>query len=87
MSTLPRPRKTGELHHTGIDFELDDALIGNALAIEIGGLFVDKGCNPDRPHRESYFYREMTSIDIWTRVARALRFHGLQIINKERTDA
>jgi hypothetical protein len=80
---LPHPLHKDGQHHTEIGVEPEDMMIGSALAHELGGLFIDKeeDIDADRPHRESYFYREMTSVDVWTRVARALRFHGLKIIN------
>lgn len=77
----PIKNPNGDQHHTEIGIEPADVRLGNALARVLGGLFVDKENDPDRPHKESYFHREMTSRDIWTRVARALRFHGLEIIN------
>ena len=72
----------GDNHHTDAPFTQDDMEIGE-LAYWLGGIFVDKeGMDPDRPYRDSYFYKEMTSVDVWARVARALRIHGLKIVNR-----
>jgi hypothetical protein len=67
----------GEDHHTDAPLSEEDKQIGDAIAYFLGGLFVDVG--PD------YFYREMTSVDAWSRVARALRIHGLKITTAPRS--
>lgn len=73
-----------EGHHTDLLPTKEDMEIGSALAFFLGGLFVDvdQSLSADRPLRESYFYRNMTSIDVWTRVARALRIHNLKITER-----
>jgi hypothetical protein len=75
----PKDSLMGDDHHTDAPATKEDQEIGDALAWFLGGLFIDKEIDPERPHKESYFYRGMTSIDVWTRVARALRVHGLKI--------
>jgi hypothetical protein len=60
-------------HHTDLPFSEEDKQIGEAVAWFLGGLFVDV---QDNPH---YMNEVMTSVDAWSRVARALRHHGLQI--------
>lgn len=71
---------TGEDHHTDKPFtEADDELA--ELAYWLGGLFIDKQCSPETAHKNTYWYREMTSLDVWRRVARALRIHGLKIVD------
>jgi hypothetical protein len=77
----PTDDPMGDYHHTGASFTTEDEEIAE-LAYWLGGLFIDKEGDPDAPHKESYFYNEMTSIDIWKRVARALRIHGLKIANR-----
>lgn len=76
----PADDPMGDDHHTDAPFvpQDDDSA---ELAYWLGGLFIDKECNPDKPHRETYFYNEMTSFDVWKRVARALRIHGLKIVD------
>lgn len=75
----------GEDHHTDTPLSDEDKRVGDALAYFLGGLFVDKEdiMDPNRPHKESYFYNEMTSVDAWSRVARALRIHGLKIADRQ----
>lgn len=70
----------GDCHHTELSFKPEDREVGE-LAYWLGDLFADKQCDPEKPHKDSYFYNEMSSQDIWTRVARALRIHGLKIVN------
>jgi hypothetical protein len=48
-----------------------DRKIGDALAYFLGTLFDAAD--------EDWFYTKRTSVDEWTRVARALRIHGLAI--------
>lgn len=71
----------GEDHHTDAPFSDEDKEIGEAIAYFLGGLFIDVEYDPD------YFYRKMTSEDAWTRVARALRVHGLKIASAPRDAA
>lgn len=74
---------TGSMHHTDYPFIEEDQEIAE-LAFWLGGIFIDKeGTNPDTPLKLSYWYKEMSSIDIWRRVARALRMHGLRITNRD----
>lgn len=71
----------GDCHHTEIQFVPEDHEIGE-LAFWLGGLFIDKeNYDPNMPVKDTYWYKEMSSQDIWTRVARALRVHGLKIVN------
>lgn len=72
----PLPFPAGETHHTEVPLTDEDRKIGDALAYFLGKLFEDDSYR--------YFYYEMTSVDVWTRVARALRFHGLKIADVER---
>jgi hypothetical protein len=64
-------------HHTDVPFSDEDKSIGNALAYFLGTLFADVDQKGSR-----YFYYEMTSVDQWRRVARALRIHGLAIVDR-----
>ena len=58
-------------HHTDRPLTSADQEIGDALAYFLGTLFSDVD--------ERYFYHERTSVDEWSRIARALRIHGLKI--------
>lgn len=71
----PKSDPMGDDHHTDAPMLERDKAIGDALAYFLGGLFVDTD--------ERYFYHEMTSIDVWSRVARALRIHGLAISDEQ----
>ena len=64
----------GPNHHTDIPFTATDKEVGDVLAYFLGSLFVDV-----EEEHSRYWYHERTSIDEWTRVARALRIHGLKI--------
>jgi hypothetical protein len=64
-------------HHTEDSFTTDDIAIGNTLAFHMGTLFADVEGENSR-----YWYYERNSIDEWARVARALRIHGLKIVNQ-----
>lgn len=77
----PIDNPVGDNHHTDAPFTKEDGEMSE-LAYWLGGLFIDKEGDPSAPLRESYFYNEMTSLDVWKRVARALRVHGLQIVNR-----
>lgn len=80
-SLRPIDSPMGDDHHTDAPFTREDEEVAE-LAYWLGGLFIDvQNQNPDSPYRESYFYKEMTSVDIWKRVARALRIHDLKIVN------
>lgn len=68
----------GCYHHTDVLMSEDDEHIGSAIAWYLGGLFVDVD--------EEYFYRKMTSVDVWQRVVRALRIHGLKIVDAEKKE-
>lgn len=76
----PKPWPNGDEHHTDFPFTEDDERISQ-LAHFLGGLFVDKMPPMDDEAAHKYFDREMTSLDQWRRVARALRIHGLKIVN------
>jgi len=79
LSPIENPR--GEDHHTDAEFTPEDREIAE-LAYWLGGLFIDKENYPyGTPIEKTYWYNEMTSLDIWARVARALRLHGLKIVN------
>lgn len=74
---------TGSMHHTDFPFTDEDQEIAE-LAYWLGGIFTDKeGTDPDTKLRFTYWYSEMSSIDIWRRVARALRMNGLRITNRD----
>lgn len=79
LHPLCRPR--GDNHHTDAAFADEDERIGDAIAYFLGGLFVDVECEDSR-----YWYNEMTSVDVWRRVARALRIHGLAIADRTTPD-
>lgn len=64
----------GEDHHTDRPFTAQDREVGDALAHFLGTLFADVDGEGSR-----YWYHERTSVDEWSRVARALRIHGLKI--------
>jgi hypothetical protein len=65
----------GDVHHTDVPFSDSDEEYGE-VAWYLGGLFIDKEFTSP-----CYFHYEMTSKDVWTRVARALRIHGLKIVD------
>jgi hypothetical protein len=83
----PIAEPLGDSHHTDAPFTKEDEEIAE-LAFWLGGLFIDKetstGAASEMRYSESYFYKEKTSIDEWKRVARALRLHGLKIVDVER---
>jgi hypothetical protein len=77
------PRNSGrdEPHHTEMPLNESDKDLGE-LGWYLGGLFVDvTDYRPDTPVQATYWYSEMTSVDVWQRVARALRVHGLKIVD------
>lgn len=78
LGLRPRHRPMGDDHHTDAPFSDDDKQIGDALAYFLGTLFADIDGKDSR-----YWYYERTSADEWSRVARALRIHGLAIANCE----
>jgi hypothetical protein len=81
----PIPEPIGDDHHTDAPMTVADQEIGDALAYFLGGLFIDKQeINCETPHKDTYYYNEMTSADVWGRVVRALRIHGLQISDVQR---
>lgn len=57
----------GQMHHTDAQKTQADREIGNKLAFYMGDLFIDS--HTDAP------------VEQWQRVARALRIHGLKIVN------
>ena len=70
------------MHHTDVNFTKEDREVG-CLAYWLGDLFLDKeNDDPDTKLKETYWYKEMNPLDTWTRVARALRLHGLKIVNR-----
>ena len=73
----------GHVHHTDAEFTSEDHEFAE-LAYWLGGLFIDKeSYGAETPLKDTYWYNEMTSLDVWARVARALRVHGLKIVNAE----
>lgn len=76
LGLKPIPYPMGEDHHTDAPFSDNDRAIGDALAYFLGTLFSDVDGKDSK-----YWYYERTSIDEWSRVARALRLHGLKICN------
>ena len=76
----PKRHPMGDDHHTDAPLSDEDMAIGDALAWFLGGLFVDV---EDKPR---YMHEEMTSVDVWSRVARALRIHGLRITDLQKPD-
>ena len=70
-------------HHTDAPFVAMDHDVAE-LAYWLGGLFIDKEFyDPTTPIKDTYWYNEMSSLDVWARVARALRIHGLKIVNAD----
>lgn len=78
LGLSPDPCPMGDDHHTDAPFSEEDKKLGDALAYFLGTLFADV----DDEHSK-YWDHERTSIDEWSRVARALRIHGLAITNAE----
>lgn len=80
--TLPMPIHREDMHHCDESFSADDQLLGQRLAFYMGTMLNDIG-----PHTKEnvwdWFYRRRTSREEWTRVARALRWHGLRIVSSE----
>ncbi len=72
----PTPDPLGDSHHTDVPFTAADDAEGDALAYFLGTLFADVGGEGLR-----YWYYKKTSFDEWRRVARALRIHGLKIVD------
>ena len=77
----PIPEPCGDLHHTDEPITAEDAALGGSIAFFLGGLFCDLEDDmfEDSARLAKYFTCDMTSVDIWSRVARALRVHGLCI--------
>lgn len=67
----------GDDHHTDAPLTCVDRVLGDKLAYFLGGIF----CDVSHLGQE-YFYRRMTSVDVWQRVVRALRIHGLKIVDR-----
>ena len=61
--------------HTEKPFLESDRKIGEVCGWYMGDIF------SDIDHHSDFMYREMTSQDTWTRIARALRIHGLKIVD------
>jgi hypothetical protein len=72
----PKKAPMGADHHTDAPLTDEDVRIGGLLAYDLGTLFADVEGKNSR-----YWYHERTSIDEWSRVARALRIHGLMVVN------
>lgn len=70
----PQVDPMGDCHHTDVPLNDEDRQIGDALAYFLGTLFADVDGKNSR-----YWYHEKTSVDEWSRIARALRIHGLKI--------
>jgi hypothetical protein len=70
----PIPHPLGDEHHTDRPFTEEDKAIGDTLSYFLGTMYSDVGAR--------YFHFERTSVDEWTRVARALRIHGLAIADR-----
>lgn len=80
----PIHRPMGNSHHTDAPFTEDDKATGHELAYSLGTLFADVQCQGDGKGgvvHSRYWYYERTSVDEWSRVVRALRIHGLKIVN------
>ena len=81
LGLRPIENPMGDDHHTDAEFTPGDHEVAE-LAYWLGGLFIDKECyDPQTPLKDTYWYNEMSSLDVWARVARALRLHGLKIVN------
>lgn len=67
----------GALHHSdaGVGFTVEDERVGDDLAYFLGTIFADIEEAGDR----DYLFTKATSCDMWRRVVRALRIHGLKI--------
>jgi hypothetical protein len=64
-------------HHTDVPMTAEDRSAGDLLARNLGTLFAD--------HQQPcscWFYTGMTTEE-WSRVVRALRIHGLRIVDQE----
>jgi hypothetical protein len=77
---FPLEKPMGDGHHTDAKFTREDEEIGE-LAYWLGHLFADK--DNYFPGTKTTWYLETSSSDIWMRVARALRVHGLKITNRD----
>ena len=66
----------GDDHHTDVPMTDADKTLGDALAGVLGTMYNDV-IGPDC----GYFYTELSAVEEWSRVARALRIHGLKIVN------
>lgn len=83
----PIEEPMGDDHHTDAAFTSEDEEVAE-LAFWLGGIFVDvEEHDPEKPLKESYWYRVMTSHDQWKRIARALRVHGLKIVTIEKSNS
>jgi hypothetical protein len=75
LHPLYRPN-SDDSHHTDQAMTKHDHQVGEHLAFYLGTLFSDVNW-------DTYFRTEMTSADLWSRVARALRVHGLKVVDAE----
>ena len=71
----PLSNPMGDSHHTDAPFSIEDRNAGDALSYFLGGLFVDL-------EGGEKVGGDLSSLEEWTRVARALRIHGLQITDR-----
>jgi hypothetical protein len=70
------PAHRGESrHNTEFPLTTSDNNMGEVLGWYMGNIFSDVRSDSD------FMYRRMTSLDTWARVARALRLHGLKIVD------
>lgn len=89
QDALPSPimDPLGDGHHCDIPPTEEDMVLGNYLAYSLGTLYSDIAediCGDAEAVVRGYgyfFYYTSTPVDEWTRIARALRIHGLKIVN------
>jgi len=65
VGIYPAPHPLGDSHHSDEPLSLEDKQIGDAIAYFMGDLFIDS--------------KTMSPVEMWSRVARALRIHELKI--------
>lgn len=75
----PLKNPLGDGHHTDEPFTAEDTYVGDRLAYFMGTL-ENHFDNADKLWQ--WWYRERTSVSEWMAVARALRIHGLRIVNR-----
>ena len=83
----PKVRPLGKGgHHSDMPILKQDKVAGEALAYFLGTMWNDISDSMTYNWKEDlcqYWYFKRTSVDEWSRVARALRIHGLCIRNIE----